>query len=511
MAELFTFTVKSQAEIRNDILRTLRYMLIRRGVSNPNVSPDSDFYVFATAVANEIAVAQANGVIKADEQMPDTADDDEDLGTTALSRIAAILGLSKRAAGGSVGFAVLESTAATTVTEGDELQDALAQRYAVTVGGSYADGESIPVQAVSTGKGTNLAAGTALTWVHTPAYASDTALVGAGGLVNGTDAETNEELRARIYAFFQSPPASGNASHVAAIGEASDARVQKFFVYPAIEGPSTVHAAATASPTTTNKSRVLAASILSAFVVPYVHGQLPEHCYSVITTVADVNADVGFALTLPEAPTAAPPGPGGGWTDGTPWPSVDGTTYFRVTVTAVTSTTRFTCDARTAPTANVSRICWLSPLEWKLYQAKVTTVHATTPGAVEVTIDTPFVGLMTGAYIWPSCQNAQTYVDTVIDAFALMGPGEKSTNASALIRGYRHPRPVAAYPSTLGPHLTNALSKLSEVSTAQFSHRTDGTTTLTGAGGVVTPQVPASVSSGPNIYVPRHIGFWRLA
>jgi hypothetical protein len=159
---------------------------------------------------------------------------------------------------------------------------------------------------------------------------------------------------------------------------------------------------------------------------------------------------------------------------------------------------------------SVSQIAWLSPYDWKLYTALVTAVSGTS-GAYVVTLDKPFPSVATGCYIWPNCQNAQTYADAVLAAFALMGPGEKTSNVSALIRGFRHPRPAAAWPYTLGSHLPNALTKAqSEIGAAQFFHRTDGTTTLTGSSGVVTPQVPASVTDPPKIFRPRHIAFYRI-
>lgn len=511
MADLFTFTVKSAPEHRDDMLRTIRSMLIARGVSDPAVGPDSDFYVLATALSNELAVCGANNVIKADEQMPDTAEDDDEEGTTALSRIAGFLGLSKRAASGSVGHVIFDATAASAITVGANLTDQYGQTYSVDVGGTYSDGDLVPISAVSTGKGTNLPEGSVLKWSGTsPAYSAPTALVSTGGLVNGADAETNDELRARIFAFFQNPPAAGNWSHCAKVAVESTSRVQAASVYPAVQGAGTVHIAVTASPTATNKSRVVAPTVMNGTVEPYVVGILVEHVDVTITSVADVNADLAIGLTLPEAPTASPPGPGGGWLNGTPWPAPDGSSSFRAPVTAVTSTTVFSVEAATAPQAGVTRIAWLSPTDWKLHRAKVTAVGAPSGGSYPITIDTPFTGIAVGCLIWPDCQNAQTYVDAVIATFATMGPGEKTSNVTLIVRGFRHPRPITAYPYTLGPHFTNALVKISEVASAQFLHRTDGTTTLTGASGTVSPQLPAAITDAPNVFVPRHIAFYRI-
>jgi hypothetical protein len=92
-----------------------------------------------------------------------------------------------------------------------------------------------------------------------------------------------------------------------------------------------------------------------------------------------------------------------------------------------------------------------------------------------------------------------------------MGPGEKTANATYLVRGFRHPRSAAGWAMTLGGHLTKALtSAQSEVASAQFFHRTDGTTTVTGSAGLVTPQLPGAVTSAPLIFVPRHLAFYRV-
>lgn len=511
MADLFTFTVKSAPEHREDMLLTLQYMLTALDVADPAVGPDSEFYAMATMLANELAVVGANCVIKADEMMPDTAEDDEEAGVFALSRHAAVLKLQKRSASGSVGFIVFDATAASSIPLYKQLTDEFGQSYRVTVGGPYGDGDPIPVEAISGGKSTNLPEGATLKWYGTsPPYSAPVALVATGGLVNGSDAETNEELRARIFAFFQNPPASGNASHIAKILLESTSRVQAAFVYPALQGAGTMHGAVTASPTATNKSRVVAPSIMASLVEPYVLGQLPEHVAVTTTTVNDVNADIAIGLTLPEAQTASPPGPGGGWIDGTPWPAPDNLASYRAPVASVTSSTSFSVTASTAPIAGVTRIAWLSPSDWKLYRAKVTSVGAPSSGAYPITVDAPFTGLTVGCLIWPDCQNAQTYVDTVLAAYATMGPGEKTSNAGTLARGFRHPRSIAAYPYTLGAHFPNALVKLSEVATAQFMHRTDGTTTATGGNGVLSPFVPPDVTLPPNQFVPRHIAFYRL-
>lgn len=503
MAQLNTFTVRDSATIRDAILRVIRSGLIARGVTNPNVTPGSDWYVLASAVGSQLAVTEANASVKADQLMPDTATGDD------LARICQPHGLTKQAAAGSVGAVIISTSASTTVVTGSQLVDGSGLAYQVTVGGTYSDQSSIPVAAVATGTQTNHAAGDTLRWVSAPAFAASTVTVGPGGFVNGIDEEDDEALRARLFAFLQNPPASGNAQDTAEIAEASTASVQKAFVYPAIQGPSTVHVAVTAAPTSSNKSRDIATATMSATVIPYVQGLLPEHAYSVITTVANVDADVAFGLSLPEAPTASPPGPGGGWVDGTPWPTPDASTTFKCTVTGVTSNNQFTVDATTSPNPGVSHISWFSPFNDQLYNALVVSVSGTS-GAYTITTDQPLVGIATGCFIWPQCQNGQNYVNAVLAQFALMGPGEKTTNASALIRGFRHPRPAAGWPSDLGAHLQRAISTAqTEVLDVQFMYRTDGATTLNGNSGRILPQTPGALTGAPNIYRPRHLAFYR--
>lgn len=506
-AKLLTFTVKDPDTIRDDGLRTLRAGLIARGIPSPNVGPDSDFYAEFTAFANELAVVEANAVIKSDATMPDTATG-EDLINWLASR-----GLAPRPAGGSTGPITFSASAASLVATGAALVDGAGLRYEVTVGGTYSDGDTIPIKSISLGEATNLEEGSALRWQVAPPFSAPTCVVGVGGLINGVDAEDEEAARARLMARLQNSPGGGNWQQVAEIAEAASPVVEKAFVYPAVQGPSTVHIAVTAAPTATNKSRVVATPTMTGTIVPYIAGQLAEHAYVRTTTVQDNEADVAIAVTLPEASSASPPGPGGGWLDGTPWPSVDGTSYFKVAVTSVTSTTEFTVDARTAPVANVARIAWFSPDEWKLYTATVTAFSGTA-GAYVITIDTPFVGIDTGDLIFPQSVNQATYMAALLAAFRLMGPGEKTGSGSALVRGFRHPAPVTAWPSSLGPHILRALTDAGEeVESTQFLWRYSvaAAASISGASGVLYPKIPSSIDDGPWQFVPRNLAIYRLA
>lgn len=500
-----SFATKTPDQIRDDFLRTIKNGLIARGIPAPAINPGSDFYIEGTALSNEISVLYANQIVQGDNQMLDTA-------TGAnLDRLLAMIGLARRTAGTSAGFVSGTSsyTAGSFVAAGTQLTDASGLRYQVTTGGTYATNAAIPVSSIDTGATTNHASGDVLKWVTAPTGMSQSVSVNAGGLVGAVNAEDDETVRARAINRMQNPPAAGNAAQIAQFCTAASPNVQAAFPYPAVNGPATVHVAVTAYPTnvaaSTAKNRDVDTITLNSVVTPYVQGQLGEYVESVITTVVNVPTDVAIFLTLPSSPLASPPGPGGGWLDGNPWPTTNAGAP--VTITSSNGTTIITVNAQTPPTANVSRIACLSPYDWTLYTATVLSFTGSA-GAYTLTLDRPISapGGLSGftQMIWPQSVNQANYVAAILAAFAAMGPGEKSANTSVLSRGYRHPPPQLAWPYAL--------------SATQLRYITSGTPTIPASPEVIdvsyayrsttTPAVPGSVSSAPSILVPRNLGFY---
>lgn len=506
MAEMGTLVVKDAVTIRDDQLRTIKNGLIKQGVERPNVGPNSDWHITATALGNELAVIGANGIVMGDQMMPDTATGED------LDRICATYELARQPAGKSIGPVIIEASADSPIVTGQTLVDSAGLRFEVVVGGTYEDEETLTIRSIDTGYATNHAEGDVLQWETAPPYCSDKVTVGAGGLVNGIDAEDDEVLRERLFALLRTPPGAGNWEHCAEVAEESDPSVQKAFVYPAVQGPSTVHIAVCAAPTDTNKSRAVADATMSGVIRPFVIGKLPTHAAITVTTIEDVECDLTIAMSLPEAPTASPPGEGGGWVNGTPWPAPNGSSSYSCTVLSVTSSTQFTVSADTAPTPNVSRIMWLSPYDdWTVYTALVTSYTSAASSVYQITIDSAFPNIAAGCFISPECQNAETYFDALLAEFALMGPGEKTSNASALVRGFRHPTIGQGWQMSVGPSMCRALtSSGDEVSAAQFMYRAAGVTSVTGPSGSLTPEVPGAVTDAPKQFIPRHIGIYRI-
>lgn len=505
-AEIGKFFVKDTATIRDDYLRTTKNALVIAGVPDPQVGPNSEPYIRASAIANEVTVLNSNAQIKCDAQMPDTATGSDPDGIADITRIGKIVGLVPRGASTSHGFIVYASSATGPVAVNLQLLDSGGLRYQVSVGGIYANGDQIPIASIDAGAKTNHVAGDTLRWVAAPPYAAPTADVATGGLTGGSDKEGAETFRVRVLDRFANPPSSGNWPQLAELAEDASNVVQRAFVYPALNGPATVHIAVIGYATSTSKNRDVDPAILSSEIVPTVQGQIPEWVESVITTVTNQPVDLSIGLTLPASPAAVPAGPGGGWVDGTPWPAVSGLGQNYTQITAVTSETVFTLNAPTAPQDGVSSVAYLSATDWKLYTAKVLT-HSGTAGAYVVTIDTAWPNLVadlalggTGPMVFPQAVNTQAYINAFLAFCALMGPGEKTSNTSVLTRGYRHPVPAQSWPSTFSAQALKAISNAGdEVLDEQWLSRS-----------ATTPTVPGSVLDPPSQLTPRQIGFYAL-
>ena len=102
-------------------------------------------------------------------------------------------------------------------------------------------------------------------------------------------------------------------------------------------------------------------------------------------------------------------------------------------------------------------------------------------------------------YVFPAATNTANYLAAVLATFAQLGPGEKTTSAGALPHAYRQPRNFAAFDYTLGDQFLRALSSSGlEVQAAAWAYQN---------GAVKTPTLPATISTGPSIFIPLRIAF----
>lgn len=489
------FNIKTAEQYRDDFLRSVKNALITQsGIENPNVSYGTDHYIYGTAIGKIAELAGLNILAAADAQMADTATGED------LYRIGRIYNLSLKPAGTSVGSIVLRSSQdALGITSGQQLIDPQGLRYQVNIGGIFDNGDSIKIVSIDTGTGTNLAAGTVLRWVSPPAFVSPTALVATGGLTGGVDAETDEGLRTRILNRIRYPIGGGNWVQFADIAEKSSVSVQKAFVFPAFNGPSTVQVCVVRNVTATNKDRDVDTTIISTDINPALQAEVFEGIELLTTTPTNIPTNVSIGLSLPAATSATPAGPGGGWLDGEPFPVYDADGYAQVY--SVTSTTVFTVYSDVAPQAGVSRFVFVNPDNFKIYHTKVLSyVAGPVSNTYTVTVDTPCIGIAVGTWVFPDALNADTYIAALLEIFAQLGPGQITNLASLLPFAYRRPYVSDSFPSDIGPSILKFIVNAGdEIQDVQYLYRS-GTS----------PAIPSSVMDGPNILVPQLIGFYPI-
>ena len=97
----------------------------------------------------------------------------------------------------------------------------------------------VPVAALVAGAAGNANAGTKMTFVQPVAGVNGSAVVGAAGLTQGADAESDDALRARVLMRIQQPPMGGSASDYVAWALQVPG-VTRAWVYPLENGPGTV-------------------------------------------------------------------------------------------------------------------------------------------------------------------------------------------------------------------------------------------------------------------------------
>lgn len=165
---------------------------------------------------------------------PDTSD------TEYLERHASLFGLSRLPAAYAAGAVVLTGVDGSVVPAGTLLQRSDAVGYVTDADATIASGTAtVAVTAVDAGLEGNADAGVVLAFVSPVAGVSSAATVDTGGLTNGTSAEDDASLRARLLSRLQEPPHGGSEADYVAWALAV-AGVTRAWVYPLELGPGTV-------------------------------------------------------------------------------------------------------------------------------------------------------------------------------------------------------------------------------------------------------------------------------
>lgn len=495
--------IPSLDELRTKYLNDVRRLKIRAGITRPNVAPGSESYIRGEAVATRALELHAEIARLQDAQMPDSAVEDD------LDRLALVMrGITRGSGAGSAGYVKASVTGTVTYAQGQQLTSEDNLRFEVVVTALASNNTLVPVRCLDVGVKTNKPADTVLTWTSPPTGSATTCKVDTGGLTNAKDADSDETLRTRLQNALRYPAESGSWADYASWSESAYAGIQKAFVYPACEGPGTVHVAVAATPdASTYYSRECNATVVNLAAQAIV-AESPEHVDVTVQSVEDESQSLVLRLTLPSH--AYDGGPGGGWTDHIAyrWPSAGGSTPFATRLNAApTSDKLLAIYTYSAPIAKSHIAIWSSSRKKFVHgYVKTSTFVSGSVYNVELYsgIDTSI--LQSGDYVSPDAEAIDDYGKTVAESFGTLGPGEKTTSATYLPRSYRRPRSYAEWQSKYtSAHLASLSATYPEIAHVSLA-------SLLGSPALpYSPTVPGAITTAPNVLVLGSLAFYPSA
>jgi uncharacterized phage protein gp47/JayE len=336
---------------------------------------------------------------------------------------------------GASGYVTIgASVGGTTIFSGDELTETnTGTRIQCIATGLYLDGAAVPVACITTGPGTNLAAGTVLAWSGSrpgrETRCTITEQTDGTGFLGGRLAETDDEVRLRISNDMANPASAGNdAAYQREIenSRGHNVPVQKAFTFPADLGPGTIGAAFTLQATAPGASRIPSA-LQIAQVRDYVVGKFPADDQYIELIL--VSQPVTVLLDVQWATGAA------AWADAAPWPARYATGAGGIVVASATSPVSFTLrtdnDDYTGVTSPVAgqTIALLDLSAGKFSRKRLLSVTGTGPWDCTVDVtnaasDTSYLPLV-GQRVSPWSDSLDSIVGVVRDYFNSTGPGEQ--------------------------------------------------------------------------------------
>jgi len=428
--------IPSLESLRDKIVNDIRRLKIRAGITRPNVALGSESAVKAEAYASAVLELYAKVAALQDATMPDAAEGDD------LARLADVLkGLKASVGAGASGNVIAACSGSVTYAVGQQCTTPDGLRYEVVITTLASNGDPVPIRGIDVGKRTDKDAATIVTWSSPPSGSDVTAIVDSGKLTGGKDADNDARLRARLQSAMRHPAASGSWADFAGWAEGASASIEKAFVYPAVQGPGTVHVAVLIPAIEdTYYTREASASLVNTAALAIV-AKNPEHADVLTTAGADEDVNVVLTLSLPAHRVDG--GPGGGWLneEATRWPA-NGTTptYATRLSAAPVSGTVIRVTTYAAPVAGAYIAIW-STSNKRFEHSRIKSATLVGGAVYELTlytaIDTSIIA--SGDYVSPDAENLDDYGKTLAQTFATLGPGEKTSTAALLPRAYRHP------------------------------------------------------------------------
>lgn len=203
---------------------------IQNRLHDADIKPDSDHYARASAFASAVEGLYQHQAWIVRQIFPDLSDSAE------MRHHAALRGIIPRPARIATGTMTLTGTPGTVVDAGiaGVFDDDTA--IVTTAGGTVAADGTLTVEASATVAGTAGNREGEITLTVPPVGIAGTA---QGGLINGTDAESDASLLARLLDKLRNPPAGGNDNDYRAWAKAVPG-VAHAWVYPRLRGLGTV-------------------------------------------------------------------------------------------------------------------------------------------------------------------------------------------------------------------------------------------------------------------------------
>lgn len=238
----------------------------------------------------------------------------------------------------------------------------------------------------------------------------------------GADAETAEELKARVTARLRTPPAAGNLEHIRQLARTSGVRVADAFVYPGIRGLGTVDVVLWGLP---------GARIVSTVDVATVQAYLDERLHwadDIVVRACAVADDPDLTITVDPHQGFRPD-----WSGSF---EISSATTTRLTFTTTISGRIEIGDRVLVPIQVGGR--------WRLFEREATAI-----GSNYIDVDALPVAPVVGEDVYPGGPSSAALITAVESYFDQLGPGFYAVDVGVQFEGYfhRHPAPSETAPA----------------------------------------------------------------
>lgn len=371
-------------------------------------------------------------------------------------------------------------------------------RYQCAAGGTYQDGQLMPVSALDVGPQTDQMAGALFTWDSPPIGAGPggtVAPVSMGstrGLIGGALAEQDDPYRQRLNYKEAHPADSGNeAQYIETAGATPGISVCAAFVYPAIGGAGTKCAVGVMNRSALNISRCPTAAE-EAQITLWTPANMPGDDSYVTGATATNLVTLAILATWLKA----------GWVDASPWPLWSASAPVKVSSSPAPTATTFTFTASGVAPVPGQTLAFYDPVGMVFRPKRILSVTTISGPLYEVTCDTsqgatdltytPAVGQL----VCPWSASLNLLVQPLLLQFQTLGPGEQIPDADLYDPGDRQRRQPEEplYPYSLGYRFIDPVFAIPALKDAALAAVIDGAGINT-AFPYVTPVGSAGVSS----------------